>query len=112
MGKVAGSKKLDLFSNSKKKPSRTASPVSQQSRSRSRSPVARSPTARSPPRSASSSSRSPSPPPKPGSRADSPAVVNDIHTRTISSSPTPTKDGQQGSAEAETQNGSKSPEKM
>jgi len=43
--KVAGSKKLDLFSNSKKKPSRTASPVSQQSRSRSRSPVARSPTA-------------------------------------------------------------------
>lgn len=113
--KVAGSKKLDLFSNSKKKPSRTASPVSQPSRSRSRSPVARSPTARSPAaRSASSSSRSPSPPPKSGNnRAESPAVVNNIHTRTISPPHTPTKAQEEPQTQAEeAQNGSKSPEKM
>jgi len=112
--KVAGSKKLDLFSNSKKKPSRQASPMSQPSRSRSRSPVARSPTARSPVRSATSSSRSPSPPPKSGNRAESPAVVNNIHTRTISPPPTPTKaqEEPQSQPEEKKQNGSKSPEKM
>jgi len=110
--KVSSSKKMDLFSNSKKKPSRTASPISQPSRSRSRSPVARSPTARSPVRSATSSSRSPSPPPKPGNRAESPAVVNNIHTRTISPPPTPTKAQEEPQVQAEEkQNGSKSPEK-